>query len=204
VADSQQPEISGRPRLASAYHNGDLSLFPDGHRALSAHRVFIGDEVLLDVSFPAARARLASLICGGLLGSASARAYGEGITGLARFGRPGPAPGPPRLVQVHAQELTAGGNSGRVALRWEAEGPDGGLFPALDADITLAPAGEQAATLTLTGVYRPPPGIADPGLDRAVLLRCASATIQAFLRLVIEAMALAGEPGTEAADPATP
>ena len=83
MADPQQPEISGHLRLANAHHDGDLSLSPDGHRALSVHRVFVGDEVLLDVSFPAARARLASLIRGGLLGSASARAYGEGITGLA-------------------------------------------------------------------------------------------------------------------------
>jgi hypothetical protein len=204
VAGSQQPQTSGRPRLANAHHDGDLSLSPDGHRTLSAHRVFVGDEVLLDVSFPAARDRLASLIRGGLLGSASARAYGVGITGLARSGRPGPAPGLPGLVQVHTQELTASGDPSRVALRWETERPGGGFFPALDADITLAPAGEQAATLTLTGVYRPPPGIAGPGLDRAVVLRCATAMIQAFLGHVIEAIAVASEPGTEAADPEAP
>ena len=204
MADSQRPEISGRPRLANAHHDRDLSLSRDGHRALSSHRVFVGDEVLLDVSFPAARDRLANLIRGGLLGSASARAYGEGITGLARPGPPGPAPGLPRLVQVHAQDLTADGDPSRVALRWETAGPDGGLFPALDADITLAPAGERAAALTLTGVYRPPPGVAGPGLDRAVVLRCATATIRAFLGHLIEAIAVAGEPGTEAADPQAP
>jgi hypothetical protein len=204
VADPQQPEISGRPRLANAHHDRDLSLSPDGHRALSAHRVFVSDEGRLDVSFPVAQARLVSLIRGGLLCSASAQAYGEGITGLARFGRPRSAPGLSRLVQVHVQYLTASGDSGRVALRWEAEGPAGGLFSALDADITLALAGERAATLTLTGVYRSPPGIASPELDRAIVLRCATATIQAFLRHVIEAIAVAGEPGTEAADPRTP
>jgi hypothetical protein len=204
VADPQRPEISGRPRLANARHDGDLRPSPDGHRALSAHHVFVSDEVLLDVSFPAARARLAGLIRGGLLGSASARAYGDGITGLARSGQPGPATGLPGLVQVHVQELTAGGDCGRVALRWETAGPGGGVFPALDADITLAPAGERAAMLTLAGVYRPSPGIAGPGLDRAVVLRCATAMIQAFLGHVIEAIAVAGEPGTEATDPQAP
>lgn len=203
MVDSQQPEIPGRPRPANAHHDGDLSPSPNGHRALSAHRVFVRDEVLLDVSFPAARDRLASLIRGGLLGSASAQAYGEEITGQARFGPPGSAPGPPRLVQVRFQHLTASGDSSRVALRWEAAGPGGGLFPALDADITLAPAGEQAATLTLTGVYRSPPGIAGPELNRAIVPRSATATIQAFLHYVVEAIALAGEPGTEAADPET-
>lgn len=201
MADSQQPGIPGRPRLANAHHDRDLSPSPDGHRALSAHRVFVSDEVLLDASFPAARARLASLIRGGSLGGASARAYREGITGLARSGPPGPAPGLPRLVQVHAQHLTAGGDCGRVALRWDVAGPDGGLFPALDADLTLAPAGEQAAALTLTGVYRPPPGVAGPGLDLAVVLRCATATFRAFLGHLTEAIAVAGEPGTEAAGP---
>ena len=68
----------------------------------------------------------------------------------------------------------------------------------------LAPAGEQAATLTLTGVYRPPPGIAGPALDRAVVLRCATAMIRAFLGHVIEAIAAAGEPGTGAAGPQAP
>lgn len=192
MAHPQEPVIPGRRRQAMAPHDRDLSLSPDGQRALSAHRVFVSDRMHLDSSFPAARARLASLIRGGLLGSASARAYGEGITGLARPG----SPGLPMLVQVRFQDLMAGGDSGRVALRWEAAGPDGGLFPALDADITLAPAGEQAATLALIGVYRPPPGIAGPWLDRAEVLRCATAMIQAFLRHVIEAIV--------SADPETP
>jgi hypothetical protein len=41
--------------------------------------MFVGDEVLLDVSFTAAWARLANLIRGGLLLSASEDAYGQGI-----------------------------------------------------------------------------------------------------------------------------
>jgi len=48
--------------------------------------VFISDEVLLDVSFAAAQARLANLARGGSLLSASQAAYGDGITGLARVG----------------------------------------------------------------------------------------------------------------------
>ena len=44
--------------------------------------MFVGDEVLLDVSFTAARARLVNLLRGGLLLSASEDAYGQGITGL--------------------------------------------------------------------------------------------------------------------------
>jgi hypothetical protein len=151
--------------------------------------VFVSDDVSLDVSFTAARARLADLIRGGLLGSASAQAYSDGITHLALAGPVGSAPGLSRLVQVHFQDLRASGDSARLALRWEAGAPVGGLFPALDADITLTPAGKHATMLTLTGAYRTPPGAAAAEPDRAVVHRVATATIRAFLDCITEAIA---------------
>jgi hypothetical protein len=201
VADSPLPETPGRPRPADARHDGDLSPSPDGHRALLIRRVFVSDEVVLDVSLPAARA---GLIRSGLLGGASAGAYRDGIAGLAR---PGAAAGLPGLVQVYVQDLAAGGDPGRLALRWEAAGPDGGLFPALDADITLAPAGERSTTLTVTGVYRLPPGSAGAGLDQAIVRAVATTTIRAFLYRVTGAIshpAGAAGPGTGAAGPDPP
>jgi hypothetical protein len=45
-------------------------------------------------------------------------------------------------------------------LRWNAIGPGGRLFPALDANITLTAHGEQATWLRLAGAYRPPLGAA--------------------------------------------
>jgi len=201
MADSQRPEISGRPRLANAHRDRDLSPSWDGYRLLSAHRVFVSDEVLVDVSCPAAWDRLTSLIRGGLLGSASAQAYSDGITGLACFGPPGSAPGLPGLIQVHVRNRTSNADSGRVALRWEAAGPVGGLFPVLDADITLTPAGEYSTTLSLIGVYRLPPGREGPGPDRAIVLRFAAATIQALLQSVVQAITLAAEPGTRSRQP---
>ena len=204
MAGSQQPEIPGRPGLANVRHDGDLSPSPDGHLPLSAQGVFVGDEVSLDVSLTAAQARLASLIRGGLLGAASAQAYSDGITGLARAGPPGPAPGPSRLVQVHFRDLTAHGDSASLALRWEVTGHGGGLFPVLDADITLTPAGQRSTTLTLTGAYRPPPGAV---LDRAVMHQVATATIPAFLHRIAQAIAhpaRAAGPQTAAAGPDPP
>ena len=137
--------------------------------------MFVGDEVPLDVSFTAAQARLVNLIRGGLLGGASQEAYSDGITGLARVGPMGSVPGLSRLVQVHFRELKASDDSARLALRWEATGPGGELFPALDADITLTPAGNHSTTLTLTltGAYRPPLGTVGAELDRAILYRVA-------------------------------
>ena len=157
---------------------------PGGHLARLTPGVFVSDEVSLEVSFPAARARLADLTCGGLLGSASQQAYSDGITGLARVGPLGSVPGLSRLVQVHSRDLKASDDSARLALRWEATGAGGELFPALDADITLTPAGNHSTTLTLTGAYRPPLGTVGAELDRAILYRVAAATIRAFLHRV--------------------
>jgi hypothetical protein len=163
----------------------------EGRLAGLTHRVFVSGEVSLDVSFTAAQARLANLTGGGLLGSASAQAYSDGITGLAGVGPPGSALGPFRLCQVYFQDLKAGGDSARLALRWEVLGP-GGLVPALDADITLTPAGKHCTMLTLTGVYRTPLGAVSAGLDWGMWHGIATATIQAFLHLLTEALACPG------------
>jgi len=78
------------------------------------------------------------------------------------------------------------------------------LFPVLDADITLTPAGQRSTTLTLTGAYRPPPGAA---LDRTVMHQVATATIPAFLHRIAQAIARparAAGPQTAAAGPDLP
>lgn len=143
--------------------------------------VFVGNEVQLDVSFDVARARLVSLIRGGNLLTASQDAYGAGVAGLARVGPLGPGPGVSRLVEVKFREPVAHGDSMMVAMRWEAIGPGGGLFPALDADLTLVPAGAEAAALRLAAAYRPPLGALGAQLDRVILHRVAAATVQGFL-----------------------
>jgi hypothetical protein len=171
-------------------------------------RVFVSGEASLDLSCTAARARLTYLIRGGWLGNASAQAYSDGITGLAWLGPLGPALCLSELVQARFQDLTASGDSARLALRWEVAGPGGGLFPALDADLTLTPAGEHCTTLRLTGAYRTPLGTA--GADWMIVHRLATATIRAFLHLMTQAIAGpagAARPATAAADqdpPETP
>jgi hypothetical protein len=143
--------------------------------------VFVGDRLRLAVSFEAALAGLASLTRGTALVRASGDAYGEGASDLVRVGPLGSVAGVSRLVKVHFGDLVVRGESALLILRWEAVGPGGDLFPALDADLTLTPAGEQAALLTLAAVYRPPLGRLGEGLDRAGLNRVATATIRAFL-----------------------
>jgi hypothetical protein len=88
---------------------------------------------------------------------------------------------------VHFRDLVMRDDSAVLTLRWEATGPGGRLFPALDADITLTPAGERATLLRLAGSYRPPLGSLGAGLDRAILHR-AAATIRAFLSRVADSI----------------
>ncbi len=136
--------------------------------------MFVGDEVRLDVGFAVARKRLARLGEDDALFGPSADAYGPS---LARVG-PGIVS---KLVRVQVRELSWTEKSGGLALRWEATGPGGKLFPVLDADLILADFGAQGTLVALAGVYRPPLGALGQALDRAVLHRVAVATIKAFL-----------------------
>lgn len=151
--------------------------------------MFAGDEMLVEVSFDAAQARLANLSRGGTLLDASQHAYGEGLTGVARTDPPGSAPGMSRLVEAHFRGPVIREDTAVLTLRWEAIGPGGGLFPALDADITLSPASDHATLLTLAGAYRAPPGALGARLDQAILQRVAAATTKIFLGRVADAIA---------------
>jgi hypothetical protein len=151
--------------------------------------VFIGAETRLDVGFNAAQARMTNLACGGLLRRACDDAYHNLGTGLARVGPLGAAPGLSRLVAVRFTDMAVHEDFAIMAIRWEATGPGGALFPALDADLKLTPAGEQATMLMVWGVYRPPLGGLGAGLDRVLLHRVAQATIRAFTHQIGAAIA---------------
>jgi len=94
-----------------------------------------------------------------------------------------------KLVRVQVRELSWTEKSGGLALRWEATGAGGKLFPVLDADLILADIGAQGTLVALTGVYRPPLGALGQALDRAVLHRVAAATIKGFLARVAAQLA---------------
>jgi hypothetical protein len=157
--------------------------------------MFIRDEERLAVSFGAASMALAHLARRGWLRNASEVAYGAGTDGLAGYAIPDSALSASRLVAVHCRELITRRGSADLALRWEADGP-GGPFPALDADITLSPAGNQATTLVVAGVYRVPAGDAGDGPDRAIVRLIAGDTIRTFLGLMTAAIT-APAPGAE-------
>lgn len=148
--------------------------------------MFIGGHVLLNVGFAAARGRLGNLAGGGVLLGASEHAYGQTITGLAYAA--GSVAGASQLAGVRPGDISETRGMAQLPVYWEATTGDGGLFQALDADLTLAPAGEQTTVLALTGVFRPPPGIADSGEDREIVFWFAAAAVRVFLARLASAL----------------
>jgi len=157
--------------------------------------MFVRGQVQVAVSFAVAQARLAELARGDELLRASYGAYGQMISGLAQDGPPDPVGGASRLAGAWFGDLAADRDRAHIALRWEAIAADGALFPVLDADLALTPAGERATTLDLAGVYRPPPGAERNGLNPVGLQRVARAIIQAFLNRM--ATAIGSNPSAE-------
>ena len=118
--------------------------------------MLVAGEVLLDLSFPGTAARLANLARGGSLTRASQRAYDDGLTGLWSWSAHWePRRACPSWSRVHFLEVATRGESAVLALPWEATGPGSRLFPALDADNWLIPAGEHSARLSLAELFDP-------------------------------------------------
>jgi hypothetical protein len=74
-----------------------------------------------------------------------------------------------------------------LPLRWEATGATG-LFPALEADLEVAPLGPHRTQLAMSARYVPPLGPIGKAIDRAVMFRVAEATLKDFLDHVGEAL----------------
>ena len=173
--------------------------------------MFVRRDLLLDLSFEAGRARLVNLLRDGALAGVSHAAYEAGIA-VIRVGPLGSVPGAGKLVRVRFLDPADRDGLLQVGLRWDATGIAGDLFPVLDGDLTLTPAGAGAARLALAGVYRPPLGWLGAKLDAAVLHKVADATLDALLRSVaatlarpVQALGAAAElgPGTVLPRPAT-
>ena len=158
--------------------------------------VFVDDRILLNVGFDAARCQLGRLAGDGVLLGAAEYAYGAGIAGLAET--LAPAAGMSRqaemsrLAGVRADDIADTPDGARLWLRWEAIGPDGAVYPALDAVVTLAPAGDAITSLELAGVYRPP-GQIQAEVSPAIVHCFAAVAIRGFIaRLACALMHPAG------------
>ena len=91
---------------------------------------------------------------------------GGGVDHLTRIGPFGDLPGASRLARVQYMDPVCCDGAMTVGVRWEAIGVTGGLFPVLDANITLSGEGSKVSRVVLAACYRPPLGAAGAGLDR--------------------------------------
>ena len=148
--------------------------------------MFVAEDLTIGTECRAAQARFENLLHGGWLAEMSEASCDEGITGLLRVGPAGSVAG--KLVRVRFLDPVYRDDAMTAGLRWEAVGATGALFPVLDANLSISPAGEQTARLALVGSYRPPLGRLGGGLDRAVIHRIAAATMRSMLRDVAEVL----------------
>ena len=100
-----------------------------------------------------------------------------------------------RKVEIEFSEPVRMPSKTVIPLHWTAAGATG-LFPALDADLEIAPLWPARTQLAMSARYVPPLGAIGRAIDRAVLFRVAEATLKDFLDRVAEALlaqALSGE-----------
>jgi hypothetical protein len=74
-----------------------------------------------------------------------------------------------------------------IPMRWTPTGR-AGLFPALDADLEIAPLDEHRSQVAMNARYVPPLGKLGKAIDRVLLYRVAEATIKDFLDRVGSAL----------------
>jgi hypothetical protein len=163
--------------------------------------MFVSEERLLAVTFAEASVRLSRAGHGGWLSGRSQAVYDGGVEYLHRVGPLGAVPGASKLVRVRLGEPVHRDGAVSIALRWEAVGGSGGLFPALDADIRLSDDDENGTRVTLTGSYRPPLGPFGEKLDRLLLRAVAVGTIRALLSTIADELEGSPARAREAAVP---
>lgn len=149
--------------------------------------MFATHQLELPVSLAVAQARLVTMAEQGGLRGASMHSFEGGVEHLIR------AEPIPKLVRIRFLDPVYRDGQMSLGLRWEATGVAGGLFPVLDADITVRKSGDDTTMLTLIGSYRPPLGAFGATLDKAVLHQVAAATIRALLRDVADTIVPDGE-----------
>jgi hypothetical protein len=163
--------------------------------------MFAADDLMIDAPFQVVSGRLTHLLNHRALHAVCEDAYEGGWELTLRVGPFGGVRGLSRLVRVRTLEPVHRGERMTVALRWEATGATGDLFPVLDAELILSSAGEGRSRLELLGSYRPPWGRAGVVVDKMIMGRVAEATIGSLLDDMV-AFLMEPEPGWQVESPA--
>lgn len=150
--------------------------------------MFVTEETTIALPFGWAVAQLGSTIESGRLDEVSDHAYAAGLAVLARAAPPGDVRGLAKSVQVRLSGPRGRKTGVGYALRWEASGPAGGLFPVLDADLSLIRVDASRTRLAITACYRSSSGTPGVQLDRLLLSRTARTTLRSLLDSIAREM----------------
>jgi hypothetical protein len=141
--------------------------------------VFIRAELKIPLPLGIARKALDQALADGGLVAESRRALTDNPDLLMSVGPLGGSGLLAKDVLVHALPSRAVGTVIVVPLRWQAVGPMGRLFPALDANLNLVSSGTDTL-LSIVGSYQPPLGRFGRVLDRVAMQDVANATLHAL------------------------
>jgi hypothetical protein len=150
--------------------------------------MFVTEETTLGLPLGRAVAQLGSAVESGWFGEVSDHAYAAGLAVPTRAGPLGDVCGPAKTVQVRLSGPRERMTGVAYALRWVATGPAGGLFPVLDADLSLTRVDASRSRLAIIACYRPALGTPSVRPDRLLLSRVARATLRPLLDSLAQEM----------------
>jgi hypothetical protein len=127
----------------------------------------------------------------GVAGDANAR--GESLLAEVGFGSPGRRV--EKRVLIEIGEAVRFPSKTVLPVHWVAAGAQS-LFPALDADVEVAPLGPHWTQLSISARYRPPMGVVGRAVDRTLMHRVAEATMKDFLDRAADALQALAPPTT--------
>jgi hypothetical protein len=119
----------------------------------------------------------------GAAGDANAR--GESLLAEVGFGPPGRRV--EKKVQIEIGDPVRFPSKTVLPVHWVATGAQS-LFPALDADVEVAPLGPHWTQLSISARYRPPMDVVGRAIDRTLMHRVAEATMKDFLDRAADAL----------------
>jgi hypothetical protein len=167
---------------------------PDcANRRPGTHAVFVYYFAQLHRPFEKAEERVSRLLRD-LTGWADA-AYRDGEELRARVGVGGKRPFIAKTVTLDVGRPVRSPNQTTIPLSWKATGPPG-LFPVMNADLTVARLGPDMAQLGFSGSYQAPGGPVGQAIDEALLHRIAESSVKTFVDRIAEAVGNDPESGT--------
>lgn len=121
-------------------------------------------------------------------------AYRDGEELRARVGVGGKRPFIAKTVTLDVGRPVRTPHQTTIPLAWKATGAPG-LFPQMNADLTIARLGPDMAQLGFSGSYEAPGGHVGQAIDQALLHRIAESSVKGFVDRIAEAVGSgAGQP----------